>query len=75
MSKTLRGIKSIEDFELDGKKVFLRLDLNAPLKDGEITDDTRIAAALPTIEYAISKGAKLVIASHVGRPKTEADKK
>lgn len=75
MSKTLAGIKSIEDFELDGKRVFMRLDLNVPFKDGEIADDTRIQAAIPTIEYAMSKGAKLLIASHVGRPKTEEDKK
>jgi phosphoglycerate kinase len=75
MSKTLQGIKSIEDFELDDKRVFLRLDLNVPLKDGVISDDTRITAALPTIEYALSKGAKLVIASHLGRPKTKDDKK
>lgn len=75
MSRSLKGIQSIEDFELDDKRVFLRLDLNVPLKDGEITDDNRIQAALPTIKYALSKGAKLAIASHLGRPKTEEDKK
>lgn len=75
MSKTLLGIKSIEDFKLDDKKVFLRLDLNVPLENGEITDDTRIVAALPTIRFALEKGAKLALASHLGRPKGEADRK
>lgn len=74
MSNTLKGIQSIEDFELDDKRVFLRLDLNVPMKDGEISDDNRIQAALPTIKYALSKGAKLAIASHLGRPKTPEDR-
>ena len=70
----LEGINSIEDMDISGKRVFLRLDLNVPLKNGKITDDTRIRAALPTIKYALDKGAKLVLASHLGRPKTEEDK-
>lgn len=65
----LRGIKKLNDFELKDKVVFLRLDLNVPLKKGVITDDTRIRAALPTIQYALEHGAKLVLASHLGRPK------
>ena len=74
-SKTLDGIKSIEDFQLEDKRLFLRLDLNVPLDDaGHITDDTRILAALPTLEYAIAKGAKIVLASHLGRPKGSADR-
>ena len=69
-SKTLEGIKSIESFPLEDKRLFLRLDLNVPVdEEGRITDDTRLKAALPTIRYAIDKGAKIVLASHFGRPK------
>jgi phosphoglycerate kinase len=73
----LQGIKSIEDFELKDQRVFIRLDLNVPMKGEpgslEITDDTRIRAAIPTLAYAIEKGAKVVVASHLGRPETPAD--
>jgi phosphoglycerate kinase len=69
-SKTLEGIKSIENFPLEDKRLFLRLDLNVPMDEsGKITDDTRLRAAMPTIRYAIDKGAKIVLASHLGRPK------
>ena len=75
----LKGIKTIRDFAandgLKGKTVFLRLDLNVPLKEGVITDLTRITASLPTIKFAMENGAKLIIASHLGRPKSAADKK
>lgn len=64
-------LKTIKDAELSGKTVFLRLDLNVPLKDGTITDDTRIRAALPTLEYVLSQTNKVVISSHLGRPKGE----
>lgn len=74
MANGLKGIKTIRDFDLNEKKLFLRLDLNVPLKDGHITDETRILASLPTIQYAIDKGAKIVIASHLGRPKGPEDK-
>lgn len=74
MTKTLEGIKSIEDFKLDGKRVFIRVDFNVPMQDGKITDETRIQAALPTIRYAIEKGAKIVLASHFGRPKKPEDR-
>ncbi|MCE3010653.1 MAG: phosphoglycerate kinase [Proteobacteria bacterium] len=75
MQKGLAGIKTIRDFELNDKVLFLRLDLNVPLEDGKITDDTRIQASLPTIQYALEKGAKIVMASHLGRPKAAGDKK
>ncbi len=74
MSSGLKGIKTVRDFELQGKTVFLRLDLNVPLKDGKITDETRITASLPTINYILEKGAKLIVASHLGRPKSPDDK-
>jgi phosphoglycerate kinase len=74
-SKTLDGIKSIENFQLEDKRVFLRLDLNVPMDaEGRITDDTRLRAAMPTIRYAIDKGAKLILASHLGRPKGPQDR-
>lgn len=75
MANGLKGIKTIRDFELNDKIVFLRLDLNVPTENGKITDETRITASLPTINYALDKGAKLVIASHLGRPKGFGDKK
>ncbi len=65
----LQGIKTLKDFDLKDKVVFLRLDLNVPLKDSQVSDDTRINACLPTINYCREQGAKLVLASHLGRPK------
>jgi phosphoglycerate kinase len=61
----------LQDSNLAGKRVFLRCDLNVPLKNGVITDDGRIKASIPTIEYLISAGASIVIAAHLGRPKGE----
>ncbi len=63
---------SLQDLDLAGKRVFLRCDLNVPLKDGVITDDGRIKASLPTIKLLLAAGASLVIAAHLGRPKGEA---
>ena len=66
-------MKSIRDFDINNKKVLIRCDFNVPIKDGVITDDTRIVGALETINYAIDKGAKVILFSHLGRIKEEAD--
>jgi phosphoglycerate kinase len=62
-------LRKLEDLELNGKKVFLRLDLNVPIKNGKIQDETRIREALPTIKYILERTNKLTMASHLGRPK------
>ena len=65
--------KTIRDFDLKNKKVIIRVDFNVPIKDGEITDDNRIVESIPTIEYATGSGAKVILLSHLGRVKEEAD--
>ena len=66
--------KTVKDVDLKGKKVLMRVDFNVPIKDGVIKDDNRMVQALPTIQYVLEQGAKLILFSHLGKVKKEEDK-
>jgi phosphoglycerate kinase len=66
---------SIRDLDLPGRRVFIRVDFNVPLENGVVTDDTRIRASVPTIRYALERGATAILASHLGRPKGQVNSK
>ena len=63
--------KSVEDIDVKGKRVLCRCDFNVPTKEGKITSDKRIVAAMPTIEYLVNHGARVILCSHMGKPKVD----
>ena len=70
-----KSLKTVQELDVTGKSVFFRVDLNAPIKDGKVTDDTRISAILPTLNYLMEKKAKVTLASHLGRPDGKRNEK
>ncbi len=73
VSNLLNGIRTIRDLPIDNKRLFIRVDFNVPMEDGKITDDLRIREALPTIKHALEREARVILGSHMGRPKPGKD--